>query len=59
MWRSSGTPSCRRFTQLVQQRFGPPMTDSPVGELMLLRRTGSIEDYTDITARFATLFAIL
>ena len=23
------------------------MTDSPVGELMLLRRTDSVEDYTD------------
>jgi len=42
-----GTPSWRRFAQLVQQRFGPPMTDSPVGELMLLRRTDSVEDYTD------------
>jgi hypothetical protein len=23
------------------------MTDNPVGELMLLRRTASVEDYTD------------
>jgi hypothetical protein len=44
---TSGTPSWRRFAQLVLQRFGPPMTDSPVGELMLLRRTGSVEEYTD------------
>jgi hypothetical protein len=44
---TSGTPSWRRFSQLVLQRFGLPMTDSPVGELMLLRRTGSVEEYTD------------
>ena len=31
----------------MQQRFGPPMTDSPIGEIMLLRRAGSVEDYTD------------
>jgi hypothetical protein len=31
----------------VQQRFGPPITDSPIGELMLLRRTGTVDDYTD------------
>ncbi|CAO2204471.1 unnamed protein product [Urochloa humidicola] len=49
---TSGTPSWRRFAQLVQQRFGPPMTDSPVGEIMLLRRSGSVEDYTD---KFLTL----
>jgi hypothetical protein len=50
---SAGTPSWRRFAQLVQQRFGPPMTDSAVGELMLLRRTGSVEDYTDQFLAFA------
>jgi hypothetical protein len=44
---TSGTPSWRRFAQLVLQRFGPPMTDSPVSKLMLLRRTGSVEEYTD------------
>jgi hypothetical protein len=44
---TAGTPSWCRFAQLVQQRFGPPMTDSPVGEIMLLRRVASVEDYTD------------
>jgi hypothetical protein len=50
---TSGTSPWRRFAQLVQQRFGPPMTNSPVGELMLLRRTGSVEDYTDQFLAFA------
>jgi hypothetical protein len=44
---TGGTLSWRRFAQLVQQRFGLPMTDSPVDEIMLLRRTGTVEDYTD------------
>jgi hypothetical protein len=44
---TSGTPSWCHFAQLVQQRFGPPITDSPIGELMLLRRTGTVDDYTD------------
>ena len=37
----------RRFAQLVQQHFGPPMTDSPVEEIMLLCHTGSVENYTN------------
>jgi hypothetical protein len=45
-------PSWRRFVQLVQQRFGPPMTDSPLGELILLRRTRSVDDHTN---QFLTL----
>jgi hypothetical protein len=44
---TAGTPLWRRFVQLVQQRFGPPMADSPLGELVLLRCTGSVDDYTD------------
>jgi len=44
---TAGTPSWRRFAQLVQQHFGPPMSDSPVGKIMLLRRVGSVEDYTN------------
>jgi hypothetical protein len=44
---TSDTPSWRRFAQLVQQRFGPPMTDGAVGKMMCLRLTGTVEDYTD------------
>jgi hypothetical protein len=39
---TTGTPSWR-----LQQRFGPPMTDGPVGEIMLLRCIGTVEEYTD------------
>lgn len=41
---TSGTPLWCRF---AQQRFGPAVTDGSIGEIMLLRRTGSVEDYTD------------
>ncbi|XP_039827557.1 uncharacterized protein LOC120689329 [Panicum virgatum] len=44
---TTGTSSWHRFTQLVQQRFGPSMTDGLVGEMMLLRRDGIVDDYTD------------
>jgi hypothetical protein len=30
---------------LVNKHFGPPLTDSPIGELALLRRDGSIDDF--------------
>ncbi|EEE55062.1 hypothetical protein OsJ_02776 [Oryza sativa Japonica Group] len=44
---NSGEPSWRRFVQLVHTRFGPPMTDSPLGELTALRRTGTVENYVN------------
>jgi hypothetical protein len=41
---NNGPPNWTRFVQLVQIRFGPPLTDSPIGELALLRREGSVDD---------------
>ncbi|WVZ49385.1 hypothetical protein U9M48_000752 [Paspalum notatum var. saurae] len=33
--------------RLVQNRFGPPMTDTPLGALKLLQRTITVEDYCE------------
>ena len=42
---TQGEPDWRRFCQLVHRRFGPAITESPLGEISLLRRTGTVEDY--------------
>jgi hypothetical protein len=42
----SGEPEWRRFCQLLNRHFGPSVTKSPLSELALLRRTGTVEDYT-------------
>ncbi|WVZ54035.1 hypothetical protein U9M48_004903 [Paspalum notatum var. saurae] len=49
---NTGTLSWCRFVQLVQSQFGPSMTESPLGELVSLRWTGSVDDYVD---RFLSL----
>jgi hypothetical protein len=32
--------------QLVNARFGPPLTDSPIGELAMLCRTGTVDEFS-------------
>jgi hypothetical protein len=42
---NGGQPTWLQFVQLVNARFGPPLTDSPVGALAMLWRSGSVDDY--------------
>jgi hypothetical protein len=42
---NGGQPNWQRFVQLINSRFGPPLTDSPIGELAHLRRVGSVDDF--------------
>ncbi|WVZ53447.1 hypothetical protein U9M48_004387 [Paspalum notatum var. saurae] len=47
-------PPWRRFTELLNLRFGPPLRSCPLGELAACRRTGSVADYSE---RFLDLLA--
>lgn len=49
---NGGAPTWRNFMQLINTRFGPPLTDCPLGEITLLKRTGTVNDYA---TRIATL----
>jgi hypothetical protein len=42
-----GTPSWRRFKELLNLRYGPPLRAAPLFELADCRRTGSVVDYQD------------
>jgi hypothetical protein len=42
-----GTPSWRRFKELLNLRYGPPLCSAPLFELADCRRTGTIEEYQD------------
>jgi hypothetical protein len=42
---NGGRQTWPQFIQLVNARFGPPLTDSPVGALAMLRRSDSVDDY--------------
>lgn len=45
--QEEGTPSCRRFSKLLNLRFGPPLRSCSLGELASCRRTGIISDYME------------
>jgi hypothetical protein len=45
--QDEGTPSWRRFGELLNLRFGPPICSNPLGELMACKRSGSITEYQD------------
>lgn len=40
-------PSWRPFSDLVNVRFGPPLQHTPLGELVQLKRTGTVDDFID------------
>jgi hypothetical protein len=42
---NDGAPPWSEFTRFLNVRFGPPMTDTPLGELALLCRTNSVDDF--------------
>lgn len=41
---NDGRPTWPQFMQLVNACFRPPLTDSPICELAMLRRTGTVDD---------------
>jgi hypothetical protein len=50
--RNRDQPSWAEFVKLVNQRFGPPLRNNPLGELIQLRREGTVADYQ---SRFLSL----
>jgi hypothetical protein len=42
---NGGHPTWPQFMQLVNARFGPPLTDSPIGELAMLCCIGTIDEF--------------
>ncbi|WVZ92756.1 hypothetical protein U9M48_038799 [Paspalum notatum var. saurae] len=57
--QQEGTPRWRRFTDLLNIRFGPPIRANPLGELAACRRSGTVHDYAtnfmDLLARAGPL----
>ncbi|KAJ4758083.1 polyprotein [Rhynchospora pubera] len=43
--RDEGLLSWARFKEMCHLRFGPPIRSNPLGELMHLRQTDSVDDY--------------
>jgi hypothetical protein len=42
---NGGRPTWTQFIRLVNARFGPPLTDTPLGELAMLRHSGSVDEF--------------
>ncbi|XP_066343988.1 uncharacterized protein [Miscanthus floridulus] len=45
--QDEGTQSWRRFSELLNLRFGPLIQSNPLGELMACKRTSSVSEYQD------------
>src|SRR6185436_5904687 len=45
--RDEGVPSWRRFSTLLDMRFGPPLQSNPLGELAACRCSSTVADYQD------------
>ena len=45
--RDEGTPPWRRFSELLNLRFGPPLRANPLDELMACKRTTSVVDFQE------------
>jgi hypothetical protein len=43
---NGGRPTWTQFVQLVNTRFRSPLTDSQIGKPTMLRRTGSVDEYS-------------
>jgi hypothetical protein len=42
---NGGRPSWQQFIQLVNVRFGPSLTDTPLGELAMLCRSRTVDEF--------------
>jgi hypothetical protein len=42
-----GTPSWRRFKELLNLRYGSPLRSAPLAELAACRRTSTVAEYQD------------
>jgi hypothetical protein len=45
--QEEGAPPWRRFVELMNLRFGPPVRACPLGELASCRHTGMVDAYTE------------